>query len=204
MPPGLALYPGARLTSSTTIEGGGADKSGTILSFESPDSPGEITAFYKAAAQKAGYAIEGEVKMGEMEMLGGKSGDKGFNLTVNGTGDSNRLDCERGKKLLSLSESADPMRAVDQLAACAKQVGERADLRQYATWIAMRDLEAVRAVLGATASTSGAAPTAPAPRSSTCASIRSACAAWCWTAWHRPPWCCRPASGSIRTWRCSG
>ena len=66
-----------------------------------------------------------------------------------GTGDSNRLDCERGKKLLSLSESADPMRAVDQLAACAKQVGERADLRQYATWIAMRDLDAVRAVLGA-------------------------------------------------------
>lgn len=86
LPPGLALYPGAKLTSSTTVEGGGADKSGTILSFESPDSPGEITAFYKAAAQKAGYAIEGEVKMGEMEMLGGKSGDKGFNLTVNRTG----------------------------------------------------------------------------------------------------------------------
>ncbi|MCU0952199.1 MAG: alpha/beta hydrolase [Burkholderiaceae bacterium] len=66
-----------------------------------------------------------------------------------GTGDSNPLVCEQGKKLLSLSESADPLRAVDQLSACARQAADRADTRQYATWIAMRDLDAVRAALGA-------------------------------------------------------
>ncbi len=66
-----------------------------------------------------------------------------------GTGESNALDCERTRKVLSLSESVDPSRAVAQLDECVRSLQGRADLRHYATWIAMRDLEAVRAALGA-------------------------------------------------------
>lgn len=66
-----------------------------------------------------------------------------------GTGDSNPLACERTRKVVSLSESVDPSRAVAQLGECVQTLQERADLRQYATWIATRDLEAVRVALGA-------------------------------------------------------
>ena len=66
-----------------------------------------------------------------------------------GTGESNALECERTRKVVSLSESVDPSRAVAQLGECLQTLQARADLRQYATWIAMRDLDAVRAALGA-------------------------------------------------------
>lgn len=66
-----------------------------------------------------------------------------------GTGGSNALECERSRKLLSLAESVDPTRAVAQLDACLQQLAPRADLAQYATWIAVRDFDAVRAAVGA-------------------------------------------------------
>jgi pimeloyl-ACP methyl ester carboxylesterase len=66
-----------------------------------------------------------------------------------GTGASNALECERTRKVLSMSESVDPSRAVAQLKECVQTLQTRADLRQYATWIAVRDLDAVRASLGA-------------------------------------------------------
>lgn len=66
-----------------------------------------------------------------------------------GTGSSNALQCERPRGVLSLAASVDPARAVDALAACVQQLQARADPRQYATWIAVRDLDAVRAALGA-------------------------------------------------------
>lgn len=66
-----------------------------------------------------------------------------------GTGRSNALACERGRMPRRLAESTDPTRAVEQLDACVKQAAERADTRQYATWIAVRDFDAVRAAIGA-------------------------------------------------------
>lgn len=66
-----------------------------------------------------------------------------------GTGDSNALECERRSKVMPLAESVDPARAVELLDRCVKQLADRADPRQYATWIAVRDLDAVRAALGA-------------------------------------------------------
>ena len=66
-----------------------------------------------------------------------------------GTGRSNALDCapERGGE--SIADTVDPQRALARLGACVQRLGARADLRQYATWIAVRDLDAVRAALGA-------------------------------------------------------
>jgi pimeloyl-ACP methyl ester carboxylesterase len=65
-----------------------------------------------------------------------------------GTGDSNPLACERDEPGQSIADSVDPARAIARLGDCVQQLAARADTRQYATWIAMRDLDAVRAALG--------------------------------------------------------
>lgn len=64
-----------------------------------------------------------------------------------GTGRSNALTCETSERLVPLTEALDNQRVVAKLAECVAKLP--ADTRQYATWIAMRDLDAVRAALGA-------------------------------------------------------
>ncbi|MDX3883291.1 MAG: hypothetical protein QHC65_02630 [Sphingomonas sp.] len=97
LPAGLSLYPGATVTSSTRITGEATARS-TILSFDTPDMPAQVIAYYKAGAQKAGYAVDAEVKAGTMEMLNGKHGKEGgFTLTANREG---------GKTVVSLLGSA--------------------------------------------------------------------------------------------------
>lgn len=64
-----------------------------------------------------------------------------------GTGRSNALQCDRPRRVLTVSESIDQVRAISELQACIKTLD--ADLAQYATWIAMRDIDRVRAALGA-------------------------------------------------------
>ncbi|MFN7777630.1 MAG: alpha/beta fold hydrolase [Betaproteobacteria bacterium] len=64
-----------------------------------------------------------------------------------GTGRSNALTCETSERLVPLAEAMDHRRAVARLAECVAKLP--ADTRQYATWIAMRDLDGVRAALGA-------------------------------------------------------
>lgn len=64
-----------------------------------------------------------------------------------GTGRSNALACETSDRLVPLAEALDNQRALAKLAGCVAKLP--ADTRHYATWIAMRDLDAVRAALGA-------------------------------------------------------
>jgi pimeloyl-ACP methyl ester carboxylesterase len=66
-----------------------------------------------------------------------------------GTGRSNALHCDAPASTGRLSELADLHGITDRLAECARRAEASADLRQYATWIAVRDFEAVRALLGA-------------------------------------------------------
>jgi pimeloyl-ACP methyl ester carboxylesterase len=66
-----------------------------------------------------------------------------------GTGESNALACPRDRRSSQIADDLDPARAIAQLDACLRELAPRADTRQYATWIAVRDLDAVRAVLGA-------------------------------------------------------
>lgn len=67
-----------------------------------------------------------------------------------GTGRSAPLDCP-GEEALPLAERLDPARAIARLAECRRRLEAlpHGDLRQYTTPIAMADLEAVRAGLGA-------------------------------------------------------
>jgi pimeloyl-ACP methyl ester carboxylesterase len=62
-----------------------------------------------------------------------------------GTGGSHPLECEVEET--SLAATFEQTQQLDHLRACLK--GLKGDLRQYATWIAVRDYDAVRARLGA-------------------------------------------------------
>jgi pimeloyl-ACP methyl ester carboxylesterase len=62
-----------------------------------------------------------------------------------GTGGSHALECKVEET--SMSAAFEPLQQVERLAACLDAL--RGDLRQYATWIAVRDFDAVRARLGA-------------------------------------------------------
>ncbi len=62
-----------------------------------------------------------------------------------GTGRSNALACDVDES--SLASALEPEQQLTRLGPCLKALP--ADLRQYATWIAVRDFEAIRAQLGA-------------------------------------------------------
>ncbi len=61
-----------------------------------------------------------------------------------GTGRSNPLDCPERDD--SLAATLDPTQQLESLRRCLRAL--QADTRQYATWIAVRDLDAVRSRLG--------------------------------------------------------
>ncbi|MCU0769928.1 MAG: alpha/beta hydrolase [Burkholderiaceae bacterium] len=62
-----------------------------------------------------------------------------------GTGGSSPLDCPDDDA--SLAATLDPAQQLDQLRRCLREL--KSDTRQFATWIAVGDLEAVRMKLGA-------------------------------------------------------
>lgn len=64
-----------------------------------------------------------------------------------GTGKSHPLSCPDDDKPTDFADNADVQRQIDRVGACIKTLD--ADTRHYATWIAVRDLDAVRARLGA-------------------------------------------------------
>lgn len=67
-----------------------------------------------------------------------------------GTGASNPLDCpdDRHSGVSSLAETIDAVRLAARTRDCLHKLAAANDLRQYATWIAVRDVDAVRAALG--------------------------------------------------------
>ncbi|MGE5337737.1 MAG: alpha/beta fold hydrolase [Gemmatimonadota bacterium] len=67
-----------------------------------------------------------------------------------GTGKSNRLACELPPPTAPLAAQLDTAASTQRLQRCLRRIASenRADLRQYATWIAVRDIDAVRAALG--------------------------------------------------------
>ncbi len=66
-----------------------------------------------------------------------------------GTGRSNRLSCTPPEPTAPLSESLDNAVHLARLDTCIqKLIAQGNDTRQYATWIAVRDIDTVRAALG--------------------------------------------------------
>jgi pimeloyl-ACP methyl ester carboxylesterase len=67
-------------------------------------------------------------------------------VDLRGTGRSNALSCRPRDHGEDLAGNLDPTPAANENAASVDKLG--ADLRQYATWIAVRDVDAIRAALG--------------------------------------------------------
>jgi pimeloyl-ACP methyl ester carboxylesterase len=66
-----------------------------------------------------------------------------------GTGGSNALDCQREQPAAQpLAELLDSAANAKRARDCLRRLTANNDLRQYATWIAVRDVDAVRAALG--------------------------------------------------------
>ena len=66
-----------------------------------------------------------------------------------GTGASNPLGCDGASRpTASLAEMLDARQLSARTRECLRRLGAGNDLRQYATWIAVRDVDAVRAALG--------------------------------------------------------
>lgn len=87
LPEGLALYPGATVTNSIAVSSDQPGKGGAQVSFETVDPAAKVVAWYRAAAEKAGYKIETELTTGDLAMVGGRKGEgdagKAFQLMVN-------------------------------------------------------------------------------------------------------------------------
>ncbi len=67
-------------------------------------------------------------------------------LDQRGTGRSNRLDCDYGDR--NLFERVEDLEVAAENAKCRDELSKRADLRQYTTSVAVRDLDDVRRALG--------------------------------------------------------
>ena len=65
-----------------------------------------------------------------------------------GTGMSQPLVCRPPDRPAPLAEALEAERQIAQAVACVERLRQEVDLAQYATWIAVRDAEAVRAALG--------------------------------------------------------
>lgn len=85
----IERYPGATVKSNTSITTAGSTGGSAIVSFETPDRPAAVIAFYRAAAARAGYQVEAALDLGGMALLSGKRRDgMAFQLSVSRSGDS--------------------------------------------------------------------------------------------------------------------
>lgn len=70
-------------------------------------------------------------------------------LDMRGTGEGTKLDCDLGKSAARPEQLMEPLlHEGTRYAACAKELSKKADLTQYTSTIAMRDLDDLRKVLG--------------------------------------------------------
>jgi pimeloyl-ACP methyl ester carboxylesterase len=70
-------------------------------------------------------------------------------MDMRGTGEGTRLDCNIGKSAAHPEEFMEPLfHEGTQYGECAKALSKKADLTQYTTTIAMRDLDGLRETLG--------------------------------------------------------
>ncbi|MDJ0642844.1 MAG: hypothetical protein QNJ15_08505 [Erythrobacter sp.] len=83
LPDGISMYPGAKVVSNTVVSGG-TEGSGSMIMFESEDSPEAITGFYRKQAEDAGITIQIDAKMNDAQMIAGEkeSDNSSFMVTA--------------------------------------------------------------------------------------------------------------------------
>ncbi len=71
LPDGMSMYPGAKIVQSTVVSGG-SEGAGSLVIFETDDSPKEVTDFYRKQAQDAGITIQMDADMNGNRMIAGE------------------------------------------------------------------------------------------------------------------------------------
>ena len=71
LPDGFSMYPDAKIVQSTVVSGG-SEGAGSLIIFESDDSPKEITDFYRKQAKDAGITIQIDADMNGSKMIAGE------------------------------------------------------------------------------------------------------------------------------------
>lgn len=79
LPDGFSVYPGAKVVTNTVMNT--PDGKGAMVVMESDASPEEMVAFYKTAAEKAGFKIGMEMTTDSNVMIAGESAANGDNPT---------------------------------------------------------------------------------------------------------------------------
>lgn len=98
LPDGLAVYPGAKVTSASNV--GMGEAAGALVSMESGDAPEKIVGWYKDKAKAAGYEIETEVSTDALRIVSGKTADgREFNVVANGDDSPTTVQLTAGRGL---------------------------------------------------------------------------------------------------------
>lgn len=79
LPPGFTLYPGAKVTGNTVVEGAG--KRRVLLVFETPDPLEKVMAFHRGQADAAGTTLTLDLGTPEQASIGGRL-PSGGHLTI--------------------------------------------------------------------------------------------------------------------------
>ena len=82
LPDGFLIYPGATVTSNTVMDG--PDGKGAMVTMQSDADPAAMVAFYRKAAEAAGYTIAMEMKTDASTMIAGekKENKGGFSFSA--------------------------------------------------------------------------------------------------------------------------
>ena len=98
LPDGFTLYPGARVTSNTSMAMG--EGNAAIISFDSASAPEDIVAHYRAEAEAAGIPVTAEVSAGDTRSIAGdaENGDS-FQLSVEPSGDGSTATLMVGRDM---------------------------------------------------------------------------------------------------------
>jgi len=80
LPAGFTAYPGSTIVTNTVVNQ--TQGAGSMVLFETQDTPADIIAFYKRQAEAAGVRIELDASINGGSMIGGKSED-GLTFSVN-------------------------------------------------------------------------------------------------------------------------
>jgi hypothetical protein len=78
-PKDIPVYSPAQVQMTQVMENG----KNVMASLNTDDDPGKIIQFYKKAFSQAGWAVKGEMNMGNTSLLQGEKGEKELNVTVN-------------------------------------------------------------------------------------------------------------------------
>jgi hypothetical protein len=80
LPLGFSVYPGAEVTSNAVVDHNGGE--GSMVIFDTSDSPDDVVSFYREQAEAAGIEIKVDLTINDGRMLGGEGSD-GEVFTIN-------------------------------------------------------------------------------------------------------------------------